>query len=971
MKDKSITFSIITTTYNRASSGYLEQNIRALQKQKPGNYTYEHIIIDDGSTDGTKKLVEDIMQGDPRISYIYQDNDGPVSAARNGMKAAKGEYIILMDDDDYLSSDSLLIRYNYTQKYPDVDFFYGKADWVDDYSLPIQVLYQGRDYGEHLYDQLLIDNCIHGGTTTVRRSNMMSIVWPDWVERSQDYFMWLEIMRPENNAKAKYIDEVLFHYRYHKQGYTAGINSEAKKIEKTKINQRIRDHHKTDKAYLADIARHWLDEAHKANEYRLIQLQDRDTRIEELQEALDYYTRSRVVRHTVKVRNVLRGRVLDRIDHSLARLKKVSKKDILISEQDNKEWPDDKPLVSVITPVYNRKNYIPDTIRSVLDQSFQDFEYIIVDDGSSDPETLAYLDRVVHPKIRVIHKPNGGVASARNAGLAIATGKYVMCLDDDDILEPTFIEKAVLFLEANHDLDIVTYNMQMFGKVNAKFEHDNYDPIGLIGNNMVLTSALARRDVWEAVGGYKDDIGYEDWEFWLSAAEKGYFGFKIPETLFNYRTADISRYVEDLQKHEVNTKVIKKLHPNYLQNVRRAIRSKDKGSIATPKTALINLDNNNQYRRAIDNRQHVLIAVPWLPFGGAEMYTHNFMTQLAGTYRFSIVTGIKDDHIWTEKFNEITPYIYHLATLYQSEAYYYNFIYNYIKTRNVDILHIVHAGYPLRYIEDLKKEFPNLRVVVTLFNDRVPEYVELVRKNQQYIDALTSDNRAALDGVTKGFTHKIPKTIAPNGIDSDGSFNPELHNRQQQRTKLGVDQDDIIVCFVGRLSEEKNPDVFVEVASEYMKKTGNKQVKFLMAGDGIMNEQVVKMIDDRKDAQIEYLGYKTPSDVVALLSASDIFVLPSSIEGFPVALAEAMSMRLIPIASSVGAVPDVIQNGKNGYITKPGDVDQIVDALIKVTNNISGIEKMKDAARMTIKETCTIDNMGKSYKDVYGEVLKT
>src|SRR3546814_7916773 len=92
---------------------------------------------------------------------------------------------------------------------------------------------------------------------------------------------------------------------------------------------------------------------------------------------------------------------------------------------------------------------MPENIRSVLGQTFQNFEYIVVDDGSPDTNAQEYLKKVQHPKITVLHQENQGVAAARNMGIVHAKGKYILCLDSDDLIEPTYIEMAVLMLEAN------------------------------------------------------------------------------------------------------------------------------------------------------------------------------------------------------------------------------------------------------------------------------------------------------------------------------------------------------------------------------------------------------------------------------------------------------------------------------------------------------------------------------------------
>jgi len=112
--------------------------------------------------------------------------------------------------------------------------------------------------------------------------------------------------------------------------------------------------------------------------------------------------------------------------------------------------PAQEPVVSVLTPYYNIDDVFLETARSLFNQSFQEWEWVIVNDGSTDPSAPARLAAVQHsdPRVRLINQPNGGPGAARNTAFRNSTGRYVCLLDNDDLLEPTFIEKCVWFLES-------------------------------------------------------------------------------------------------------------------------------------------------------------------------------------------------------------------------------------------------------------------------------------------------------------------------------------------------------------------------------------------------------------------------------------------------------------------------------------------------------------------------------------------
>ncbi|MBQ6527691.1 MAG: glycosyltransferase family 2 protein, partial [Clostridia bacterium] len=102
-----------------------------------------------------------------------------------------------------------------------------------------------------------------------------------------------------------------------------------------------------------------------------------------------------------------------------------------------------QPLVSVIMPCYNDGKYIAESVASLSGQTYSNLELIIIDDGSDDPETVAALDKIAFPKLKVLHTNHVGPAGARNCGIAQAKGVYILPLDADDTIDPSYIAKAV------------------------------------------------------------------------------------------------------------------------------------------------------------------------------------------------------------------------------------------------------------------------------------------------------------------------------------------------------------------------------------------------------------------------------------------------------------------------------------------------------------------------------------------------
>jgi glycosyltransferase involved in cell wall biosynthesis len=197
-----------------------------------------------------------------------------------------------------------------------------------------------------------------------------------------------------------------------------------------------------------------------------------------------------------------------------------------------------KPTVSVVIPCYNLGAYLDQAVQSVLDQTFQDFEIIVIDDGSTDAATRYLFTSYGRPKTRILRTPNQGLAKARNLGIEQAWGRYISCLDADDLLEPDFLARTVEVLEADPSLAFVSCWLKAFGDQNFEWSPNGCDFPWLLVEDTVCTAALTRRAALVEVGGFDSGMpvaGYEDWDLAISLVERGLGGTVIPEYLFRYR----------------------------------------------------------------------------------------------------------------------------------------------------------------------------------------------------------------------------------------------------------------------------------------------------------------------------------------------------------------------------------------------------------------------------------------------------
>lgn len=194
-----------------------------------------------------------------------------------------------------------------------------------------------------------------------------------------------------------------------------------------------------------------------------------------------------------------------------------------------------EPTVSIVIPCFNGGRDLPETLASLERQTCQDFETIIVDDGSTDVETLTLL-KTLPSGIQVLRQENRGLPAARNAGFGQARGAFLLPLDCDDQLEPAFLEKGLAALEANPQAGFVFAQMRLTGEL-AGITSKAYNPFVQLFLNQLPYCLLMRRRVWEEAGGYDESMrrGYEDWEFNIRLSKAGRHGMALHEPLFVYR----------------------------------------------------------------------------------------------------------------------------------------------------------------------------------------------------------------------------------------------------------------------------------------------------------------------------------------------------------------------------------------------------------------------------------------------------
>lgn len=203
-----------------------------------------------------------------------------------------------------------------------------------------------------------------------------------------------------------------------------------------------------------------------------------------------------------------------------------------------KTYEGEKDLLSIVIPYYNLGKTLPETIESVKETEYKNFEIIIVNDGSTDKESLEVLKKYENDnKIRIINIENKGLANARNVGAEAARGEFVAFIDADDKVDKTFYGRAIDILHQYKNVSYVYSWVQYFEGSQAVWPTFNVHIPYLLCANMLAAFVVIRKNDFLNFGKNRImmEYGMEDYDGWVSLAENGCLGVSIPEKLNLYR----------------------------------------------------------------------------------------------------------------------------------------------------------------------------------------------------------------------------------------------------------------------------------------------------------------------------------------------------------------------------------------------------------------------------------------------------
>lgn len=620
-----------------------------------------------------------------------------------------------------------------------------------------------------------------------------------------------------------------------------------------------------------------------------------------------------------------------------------------VVEVDN-TWPADRPLVSVVIPCFNYGRYVEQALRSVLDQTFKNLEVIVVEGGSTDAETVEEVRRLEAlglPKTRFYYRSSRCLAGDnRNFGIERALGRYVCCLDADDVLRPIYLETAVFYAEVL-GYDIVSPSMECFGDSSLVWRVRDATFAMELEENHISTVALFRRNAWQQVGGFRDwgtGAGHvpEDWDLWIRLLGQGFRSKAIREPLALYRvhgsslsrTAELELSEQRDHLHEANAELI--------------------GSFREDRVAARSVINPHVNLGPVEDIPGVLFALPYLTIGGAE---HLFRSIGRGVIdrgqRLVVITSLTLAGAappYDSCFDGITNHVYHLSRLCAHYAARREFLWYLLRRYRTRTLVLAGSEFVYHALPDLARDFPDVAVVDQLFNDAV--HVRNNRRYAPYIGATVVPSEPLRDSlVQRHGADPASIYVIPHGIELPADAAADPHALPPES------RGKVIVGFFGRLSEEKGPDLFVEIARRL---AGRGDLYFVMTGEGPEREKVMSQIRKHGLERCIYApGFVR--EVLPLMRSADMVVLPSRIDGMPLAVLEAQAIGKPVIASRVGSLPSMVADGESGFLCGIGDVNAFCARIELLAGDRRLRERMGAAGSERVRREYSAERMLDAY----------
>ncbi|MFH1810519.1 MAG: glycosyltransferase [Pseudomonadota bacterium] len=964
--------SVVVPCFNLGH--YLPEALGSLARQTTQDF--EVIVIDDGSTDAFTRFLLRHWDGESRrVRVMTQSNQGVAAARNHAIRHAVGRYICCLDPDDTLRPDFLRQALAVLDSEADVGFVSGHFQVFDEREELFE--YASCEPPDLLVHNTVVEPAVFRRSAWEKAGGYFGGFSSPGIE---DWDLWIHLV--EQGYRGHILPQIVWDYRDRIDQMS--VTMYRPDVWSRLIGELAGRHARLFQQYLPEVvsgnarlraqALAWARDRERARDWW--QTQAGNWR----REATRRTAAAQVLHDIVKTPRALtpaapapgEPALAPEATAELRRPDAVRSPGMGSGAPDHASPPgsstrpgfayrpagDATPGVTIVTPFFDTGPIFHETARSVLGQSFQHWQWLIVNDGSMDAEALATLAsyRRSDPRIVVIDlATNRGPGAARNVGFARARTEWVVQLDSDNLLEPTAVEKWLWFLVTHPQHAFVKGFSVGFGAQNYLWRRGFHDREAFLERNLVDATCLIRSSVHREVGGYDEAIrhGLEDWDFWLRCADAGHWGDTLPEFLDWYRRRpDHSRRWPTWDEGARQRR--------FHQQLRARYTSLWRGHFPRPPTRaslpVATIDDRLPHENLLQkNHRRLLLLLPWMNLGGSDKFNLDLVQQLAGRdWEITIATTRQGDNQWAPEFARTTPDIF-ILDHFLDPADYPRFLRYLIGSRQVDAVLIAHSELGYQLLPYLRAHCPELPVLdfchIVEPGWKNGGYPHLALRYQELLDLNVVASHHVREWMVERGGEAGRIEVCHLGVDTE-AWHPDPAIRARVRAELGLDENAAVLLFAARIVEQKQPAVLARTL-ELLRAQGTRFTA-LVAGDGPMEPwlktalQARHLLDD-----VRLLGALPSTRIQELMTAADVFFLPSQWEGIALGLYEAMASGLPVVGADVGGQRELVLP-ETGILLPRGSEDEeahrYADALGQLLRDRPRRAAMSRAARARVVE---------------------
>ncbi len=651
---------------------------------------------------------------------------------------------------------------------------------------------------------------------------------------------------------------------------------------------------------------------------------------------------------------------------------------------EKKEYEIKEPVVSVIIPFYNDKDYIEQSVNAILNQTFPLFELLIIDDGSKDEESLLKLEEVAKKdkRIKVFHKENEGLSATRDYGAkqASESTKYLVFCDSDDLLDKTFIECGYWTLETNKKAAWAYSDSIGFDSMEYTW-NTWFDSEKLKKENNLVEACIIRKEAFSQVNGYelREKAVNEDWNFWLKQIAKGNFPVHMNYYGIWYRRKEQGELAKSRENKERALEIIKNTAATITKRVE---------AIQYPKQdynwdgIVENVGSIPDVKYTVNGKINILMMIPWMVTGGADKFNLDLLTGLdKEKFDITIITTEPTVNTYRQEF-EKNATVYDLTT-FLDKKYWTSFINYIIKKNNINLIFNTNCKFGYSMLPYIKAKYPKVPIVDYIhmeeWYNRNGGYSRDSSMVQSVIDKTLLCNKNSENILIDYFKrNESDVETVYIGVD-EKEFNPENYNKEELLKKYNINRNGrFIISYICRIADQKRPHLLMQIIKALKQERNDFLV--LVVGEGNMLSSIkaearkLQLMDN-----IMFLGNITKTKEIYAIS--DLTLNCSIKEGVALTSYESLAMGVPVISSDVGGQKELISNDVGVIVPclqketeiknfkyKPEEIQNYVHAINKALGNL---EFYKSNCRKKILDGFTINHMIQKMSNIFENTVKS